>query len=766
MDRPSVFGIALRGGSAVTVLVSVLLIATMVTPATPAQSEENGDDATMRHLVQYLMRTGTEQYNRGYYIQAEATFRMAQGYGEYLEPLERRKLQSLQEKTSLAAVERKRALEAKATGEDLVKQGQTDAGRTRLESVRDSEFLTEKERGEVATSLASLPETSVATAGDKPEASAPTARPETAGADALEEYRNTIAEQYYQSMKAYHSGDLAAAEKGFTEVLESGLMPAAMAETIRGYLADIRKGGVKLGGEGSVAPRPEGTGTFPSARTAAVTGAPATYPAENTPGGEAQSEAGRIEALYNRSWELYSGGELEAARRGFAEVAKSGLYSAPPGKRPEDYIETIDRLLAARQQSPAPMPAQPKRVEVVRPQPAPMQPVPMQPTAANLAQANAGEADVEPSSFIEVINKRRNIIRGHVEAVVSDAVNRAQERMAQGQFDDADEAVAGAQAIVVENQLHLGDELYKRYAGQLTDVQDRIGRARDTRARQLAQEKRLEADEAARDLRDRADTERQQKIDELLERAKAYQKQQRYEAALGQVNSMLKIDPLHDEALTLKQTLEDMVFLRKQLDVRKEFRRERSELMVDTEKSQVPYSREMTYPKNWREIVEKRQPEEPIGLDPDNMRVYEQLSQTVDLAGLSPEMPFSEAIEVLKNSVQPPLNIVVLWRDLLDNADIEPSDPIDMDALTNVELGTALKNLLSAVAGGYAELDYIVDRGIITVATEEGLPESRMETRVYDVSDLVAEPANYRGMGMMMGMMGGGMMGGGMGGMG
>ena len=738
----------------------------MFAPATPAQSERNGDDATMRHLVQYLMRTGTEQYNRGYYIQAEATFRMAQGYGEYLEPLERRKLGSLQEKTSLAAVERKRALEAKATGEGLVKQGQTEAARTRLEGVRDSEFLTEKERAEVATSLAGLARTDVARAGDEPVTSAPAAAgSKAADADALEQYRNRIAQKYYEGMKAYHSGDFATAEKGFTEVLESGLMPAAMAETIRGYLADIRKGGVKLGRERAVSPASEAAVTFPSARTSAVTGAPVTYAAEKTGAGNAQTEAERIEALYNQSWELYSGGELEAARRGFAEVAKSGLYSAPPGKRAEDYIKTIDRLLAARQEAPAQRPAQPKPVEVVRAKPIAAQAAPIQPVAVEPVQASANDSGAEPSSFIEVINRRRNIIRGHVEAVVGDAVNRAQERMAQGQFDDADEAVAGAQAVVDDQQLHLGDEMYKRYAGQLTQVRDRIGRAREARAKQLAQEKRMGSAEAARDYRKRAETERQQKIDELLERAEAYQKQQRYEAALGQVNSLLTIDPLHDEALTLKQTLEDVVFLRKQLDVRKEFRRERAELMVDTEKSQIPYSREITYPKNWRDIVEKRKPEEPIGLDPENMRVYEQLSETVDLSGLSAEMPFSEAIGVVKNSVEPPLNIVVLWRDLLDNADIQPSDPIDMDPLTNVELGTALKNLLNAVAGGFAELDYVVDRGIITVATEEGLPERRMETRVYDVSDLVSEPANYRGMGGMMGMMGGmggGMMGGGM----
>ena len=72
------------------------------------------------------------------------------------------------------------------------------------------------------------------------------------------------------------------------------------------------------------------------------------HPAAGTPGARMpQDDRQRIEQLYNRSWELYSQGELEAARRGFVEVAQSGLYAAPEGKRPEDYVATIDRLLAS-----------------------------------------------------------------------------------------------------------------------------------------------------------------------------------------------------------------------------------------------------------------------------------------------------------------------------------------------------------------------------------------------------------------------------------
>jgi len=135
-------------------------------------------------------------------------------------------------------------------------------------------------------------------------------------------------------------------------------------------------------------------------------------------------------------------------------------------------------------------------------------------------------------------------------------------------------------------------------------------------------------------------------------------------------------------------------------------------------------------------LAGKRKPEMAIGQDPADVAVYWQLNEVVDLSQFTPQMPFREAIEELKNSVGPPLKIVVLWRDLSDNADIERTTPINMDAISAVRLGTALKLLLMSVFGGFAELDYIVEDGVIIIATIESLP-SKLETRVYDISFLV-----------------------------
>lgn len=145
-----------------------------------------------------------------------------------------------------------------------------------------------------------------------------------------------------------------------------------------------------------------------------------------------------------------------------------------------------------------------------------------------------------------------------------------------------------------------------------------------------------------------------------------------------------------------------------------------------------------------------------------------------DPSTLTRDMPFSEAVDILRNSTFPRTNIAVLWKDLEENADIYPDTPIGIDGLSGVSLGRHLRSLVDGVSGGAIEkLGYVVDEGVVVISTRGNLPR-KMVTRVYDITDLVGEPANYGGMrGIMMnrmvGMMssgrggiGGGMMGGGM----
>jgi tetratricopeptide (TPR) repeat protein len=647
--------------------------------ADAASSQKEVEDETMHSLVQQMIKVGTTQYERTFYDQAEKTFSTALGYQEYLSAEERIQLSELLDRARFAALERNRALEHGQKAGELFREGKLVEAKTSLERIKDNKFLTEQERI----------------------------------------YNTQLLEKINAQLGKTKSFPEMAGREGLDKVRTSVSTPPVYQEiTVEPDSAPIR------GAESRV------------------------------------SERGKqIAEVYYRSLRLYQSGRLEEAREGFVEVINSGRVPPAMVKTLQGYLKQIDNVLSSKalivipsdlvEKEPETTPATPRNEynvgnEVNRPV---IGLESMQPNF--IEQEPARRISAEPvtrtGGYIEEIKNRRNIRRSHARAVVNDSIIDAQNSINNGEFDKAEETVERARRVVKEYEMDLGDELFKLYSDALQQLSQKITEARQSEIQQLEEKKRAEAIKAQRQFTEQMETDRQTRINTLLENAKAYTKQQNYEAALGQLGTLLAIDPMNDEALVLKDALEDMVYLRKQIEVQKESDKQRADVLLKTEESGIPFAEELTYPKNWREIIQKptRQPDKTIiGVDPADILVYEQLDRVVDLSQLAPSMTFGEVINILKNSVEPPLQIQPNYRDLLENADIEPTIEANMDPLPRVQLRRALEILLDQVSGGLVELNYTVKDGIIQIATIQTLPPE-METRVYDITDLISQPANY-----------------------
>lgn len=123
--------------------------------------------------------------------------------------------------------------------------------------------------------------------------------------------------------------------------------------------------------------------------------------------------------------------------------------------------------------------------------------------------------------------------------------------------------------------------------------------------------------------------------------------------------------------------------------------------------------------------------------------IYKQLEQNVDLSMLNKDMSFADAIEEVKRAVQPGVQIVVVWRDLEEKGKISRSTRINMDDIAGVHLKTAMQLLLSSVSSDLASISYAVNNGVIVIATKRSLPHI-LETRTYEVPDILSQPADYR----------------------
>ena len=125
--------------------------------------------------------------------------------------------------------------------------------------------------------------------------------------DTAAKKQEEIVELNKRSMALYRSGQFEKAKEGFAKVLKSGLIPAAKAKTMKGYLSDI----------------------------------------DDRAAGSKQQDG--IAQHFYSSIDFYRAGELEKAREGFVIVLNSG--SIPPAMKRtiENYLADIDDALTRRQ---------------------------------------------------------------------------------------------------------------------------------------------------------------------------------------------------------------------------------------------------------------------------------------------------------------------------------------------------------------------------------------------------------------------------------
>ena len=201
--------------------------------------------------------------------------------------------------------------------------------------------------------------------------------------------------------------------------------------------------------------------------------------------GQVNAQAVKVAELYNRSVELYQQGRLGEARDGFAELAKNELSDMPAGMTPKDYLLKIDNILAEK------VKAEVTDIEELK--------------VASFAEDKLVEVkanDIEEAAvphegiYIEAVNRKMSIVRGHTEAVVNDTVAKAQAYLNQGQFSAASEAVRSAEQVVNNNQLHLGKDIYQNYTKELSQLSTEISAKQKESEQQLTTQKQLAAIEA------------------------------------------------------------------------------------------------------------------------------------------------------------------------------------------------------------------------------------------------------------------------------
>lgn len=348
-----------------------------------------------------------------------------------------------------------------------------------------------------------------------------------------------------------------------------------------------------------------------------------------------------------------------------------------------------------------------------------------------LAQHEMVESDAR--SLINRYKERNLIAWQRTVATYRQAEREVRDHVLNNRYDQAGQILLRAHQIVeagktfadpvarYEALRHDSDALGRYVA----DEQRRFDEQEIGRQRAEAREKQSERVRQTR-------KNKRERINTLMSQALQHRRDRNYESAINVLRQVTAIDAMNDEAKWLIMSLEDQQNFEIQRQLHDDQARQTQNVLIDVKRSHVPWWEDITYPKNWREII-SRPTRRGAGIGSYNeidSDLQSRLDKTLrlDFDG----DPLKDVLQRLADAND--VNISVVWSDLAAAA-IAPSAPVILKLSNPVPLSTALREVLDNV-GGNAELGYLANGGLIKVATRSFL-DRHVTEEVYDVRDLL-----------------------------
>ncbi len=179
----------------------------------PEPSEQQ-KSKVLRGIGQDWILVGLTQYNRGLYHQAEESFLNAAEFQEYLTAEENKQLKEHLGQTRNAATEKQAVLERVKIANDLLSQGQPIKARAYYEQVRNSPYLTDQQRSQIADEIQNVDEN-------------------------FDKQMKEITKLYNRSVELYRTGEFEKAREGFADVARYGQYVAPEGRSAEDYLLQI-----------------------------------------------------------------------------------------------------------------------------------------------------------------------------------------------------------------------------------------------------------------------------------------------------------------------------------------------------------------------------------------------------------------------------------------------------------------------------------------------------------------------------------------------
>lgn len=338
-----------------------------------------------------------------------------------------------------------------------------------------------------------------------------------------------------------------------------------------------------------------------------------------------------------------------------------------------------------------------------------------------------------PSGALQPALEDRELQRQRTIATFDNLMRQADAALEAGDPTTARDRVAQARLELNYGRAVLAEPDFE---GRMDQVEAKISeinqREEQIRTSEAARQAEILARETAQRDAERL-RERDQKINEALERVRALQMELKYDEALQVVDQILFLDPINPAGLLLKEVIQDTIVYRRYAELQGLKANSYADQFIENHEAMIAPGQLMNYPSDWPAISFRR------GNPLDMNETAGDRSTRTALNEQSGPVLYDDnfLVDVLANiATRAAVDMDVDWNSL-QNIGIEQETPVSL-RLSSAPWTTVLTRVLDKVSDPTLAAGWSVQDGIVTIASEDVIRQKTVLS-IYDINDLLFE---------------------------
>jgi type II secretory pathway component GspD/PulD (secretin) len=328
--------------------------------------------------------------------------------------------------------------------------------------------------------------------------------------------------------------------------------------------------------------------------------------------------------------------------------------------------------------------------------------------------------------------------RQQAEAEFTNALSQADAALARGDTQRARQLIAQARAGVTSSKSVFSASELEDYSKRADGIVAKIDSEDERLRTQRIETQRVENEAAAKTAAKAQADDKSRRVNEAIDRARALQKEMKYEDALQVVDNILFLDPTNPTGLLLRDVFADAIVWQKAASINRE--RVRSYVTQDlaNDEAMIAPDSLLDYPKDWPAISASRSVPVAFAEAEDNRRALSVL-QSKRIPVSFTETPLENVVGFVQAVTQ--LNVDTDWQ-ALETVGIDRATPVTLN-LTNVTVETVLNRVAEKVSpDALTGAAWTIADGVLTISTREQINRQKIMA-IYDIRDLLVEVPNY-----------------------